>query len=153
MGGRLAEVLAGQRAPGCYRWPSRAHPSALRRDLTAAGWTLHQIDGRAVTGPAALFDRYAEALAFPAWFRHTWESLAACLADLSWLPGEGHVLLWDQYGVLAQRDPVAWRAACRVLSDVAASRRGAGTAPFFVLLRGGGPATCPHDGTLIPFLR
>jgi barstar (barnase inhibitor) len=153
MGGRLVEVLAGQRAPGFYRWPSRAHPSAVRRDLAAAGWTLHRIDGRAVTGAPELFDRCAAALAFPQWFGHNWEALADCLGDLSWLAGRGHVLLWDQYGVLARRDPKAWGLACQAFSDVAGVRRTASPGPFFVLLRGAGPVTRPQDGTPIPTLR
>jgi hypothetical protein len=152
MGGRLAEVLAGQRAPGFYRWPSRAHPSALRRDLAAAGWTLHQIDGRAVTGAPELFDRCGAALAFPHWFGRNWEALAHCLGDLSWLPGRGHVLLWHQYGILARLDPRAWALACQVFSHATEVRRATGADPFFVLLRGPGPATCPPDGIPIPIL-
>jgi hypothetical protein len=153
MGGRLAEVLAGQRVPGFYRWPSRAHPSAVRRDLAAAGWTLHRIDGRAVTGAPDLFDRCAAALAFPQWFGRNWDALTDCLGDLSWLPGRGHVLLWDQYGVLARLDPKAWELACQKFSDAAEARQRTGAGPFFVLLRGAGPVTRPPDGTPIPTLR
>jgi hypothetical protein len=153
MGGRLAEVLAGQRAPGFYRWPSRAHPSAVRRELAAADWSLHRIDGRVVTGAPELFDRCAAALAFPMWFGHTWDGLAGCLADLSWLSGRGHVLLWEQYGVLARLDPTAWGLACQAFAGAAEARRTARSGPFFVLLRGAGPITHPHDGTPIPTLR
>lgn len=152
MGGRLAEVLAGQRVPGCYRWRSRAHPSAVRRDLAAAGWTLHQIDGRVVTSAPELFDQCAAALAFPQWFGRNWDALADCLADLSWLPGRGHVLLWHQYGVLAQLDHKAWTLACQVVCDAAGVRRTTGAKPFFVLLRGPGPDTWPQDGTPIPLI-
>jgi RNAse (barnase) inhibitor barstar len=150
VGGRLAEVLAGERAPGCYRWPSRAHPHAVGRDLAAAGWTLHRIDGRAVTSAAELFERCADALAFPKWFGHNWDALADCLGDLSWLPGRGHVLLWDRYGVLARLDPKAWGMVCRVLSRAAENRRAGGAEPLFVLLRGAGPVVRPDDGTPIP---
>jgi Barstar (barnase inhibitor) len=152
MGGRLAEVLAGQRAPGCYRWPSRAHPSAVRRDLTAVGWSLHRMDGRVVSGAPELFDRCAAALAFPQWFGRSWDALAECLGDLSWLPGRGHVLLWDQYGVLARLDPKAWELACQVFFDAAELRRSTGSEPFFVLLRGAGPVIRSPDGTPIPSL-
>jgi hypothetical protein len=152
MGGRLAEVLAGQRTPGFYRWPSRAHPSAVRRDLVAVGWALHLIDGRAVTGAPELFDGCADALAFPYWFGRNWDALADCLGDLSWLRARGHVLLWDQYGVLARLDPKAWELACQVFSEVAEIRQRTGGTPFFVLLRGVGPATRPPDSTPIPLL-
>jgi Barstar (barnase inhibitor) len=152
MGGRLAEVLAGQRAPGCYRWPSRAHPHAVRRELAAAGWTLHRVDGRAVTGAPELFEECAAALAFPKWFGHTWDGLAGCLGDLSWLPGRGHVLLWDRYGVLAELDPKAWTTVCQVLSEAAQTRQASAADPLFVLLRGAGPVTRPTDGAPFPTL-
>jgi hypothetical protein len=122
------------------------------RDLAAAGWTLHRVDGGAVTSPVELFDRYATALSFPTWFGRTWDALADCLGDLSWLPGRGHVLLWDRYGVLARLDPKAWGMVCQVLSDAAEVRRAAGAEPLFVLLRGAGPVTRPLDGTPIPTL-
>jgi hypothetical protein len=119
------------------------------RDLAAAGWSLHHIDGRAVTSAAELFERCAGALAFPKWFGHNWDALADCLSDLSWLPGRGHVLLWDRYGVLARLDPKAWAMVCQVLSRAAEYRRSGGVEPLFVLLRGAGPVARPHDGTPI----
>jgi hypothetical protein len=135
----LAAILDGVRPPGVYRWRSRAHPGALRRDLAAAGWGMHLLDGRAVTDSASLFDGCARALAFPAWFGRNWDALADCLGDLSWLPDAGHVLLWDRYGVLARTDAKAWRLAYRVMVDATALRRETGAAPLVVLLRGLGP--------------
>lgn len=137
--GRLAAVTAGVRPAGVYRWLSRAHVESVRRNLAAAGWSVHVLDGRAVTGPQALFDRCARVLAFPTWFGHNWDALVDCLGDLSWLPGKGHVLLWEQYGVLARTDPAAWRTALGVFAAVAETRRAARVAPLYVLLRGAGP--------------
>src|SRR5689334_22300700 len=95
--GRLGVLLAGAREPGVYRWRSRAHPGALHRDLTLCGWALHPLDGRGITSPARLYDACAYRMRFPAWFVPDWDALAYCLSDLSWLPGRGHVLLWDRY--------------------------------------------------------
>jgi hypothetical protein len=52
---RLTAVVNGEREPGVYRWLSRAHSSALRRDQAAAGWDVHVLDGAAAaTGPDLL---------------------------------------------------------------------------------------------------
>lgn len=141
---RLGSVLAGRRQPGLYRWVSRAHPEAVRRELAGAGWAVHVLDGRGLVDRDALLDGLAQALSFPAWYGRNWDALADCLSDLSWLPGQGQVLLWERYGVLARHDPAAWLTVCEVLAH-------AGPAvPFYVLLRGAGPAAV--DGRLIPRL-
>jgi len=149
---RLAAVLGGARPPGIYRWLSRAHPSAVRRELAAAGWAAHPLDGRAVAGRLDLFDRCAEELAFPGWFGHNWDAFYDCLGDLSWLAGRGHVLLWEQYGVLARADAKAWRQAYQVVGEAIAARRESGLPPLYVLLRGSGPAETPDGSGMIPTL-
>jgi hypothetical protein len=114
----------------------------VRRDLVAVGWTLYLIDGRAVTGPVSLFDQYADVLAFPAWFRHNFAAFGDCLGDLSWLPGHGHVVLWEAWRVLARQDPRTWQLACQVFTEAAAGRP-AGAPPLYLLLRGTGPTGVP----------
>ncbi|GAA4458825.1 barstar family protein [Phytohabitans houttuyneae] len=149
---RLAAVLAGTRPPGVYRWLSRAHPSAVRRELAAASWAVHQLDGKALGGRLDLFDRCAEELSFPAWSGRGWDAFFDCLADLSWLAWRGHVLLWEQYGGLARSDVKAWRQAHQVFVEAIAARREAGAPPLYVLLRGAGPVQEPDGTALIPTL-
>jgi Barstar (barnase inhibitor) len=140
---RLASVVRGTREPGVYRWRSRAHPAALRRELAAAGWALHPVDGRRVTGAGEVFDALARTLAFPTRFRPGWDALADGLLDLSWLAGRGHVLLWDRYGALARADARAWERAHGVCAAAASARRRYNAPPLYVLLRGAGPADPP----------
>jgi hypothetical protein len=149
---RLAAVLAGARPPGIYRWLSRAHPGAVRRELAAAGWAVHPLDGRPLTGRLEFFDHCAAVLAFPGWFGRNWDAFYDCLGDLSWLAGRGHVLLWEQYGVLARADPKAWRQAYQVLGEGIAARRESGLPPLYVLLRGAGPVERPDGGGMIQTL-
>ena len=46
---RLSAVVSGGRTPGVYRWRSRAHPAAIRRELAAVGMELHHLDGTQIT--------------------------------------------------------------------------------------------------------
>ncbi|MFC0529610.1 barstar family protein [Phytohabitans kaempferiae] len=149
---RLVAVLGGVRPPGVYRWLSRAHPSAVRRELAAAGWAVHPLDGRALTGRLDLFDRCAEELAFPGWFGRNWNAFSDCLGDLSWLTGAGHVLLWEHYGTLARTDPKAWQQAYQVFDGAIGARATAGVPPLYVLLRGVGPVEEPDGAGTIPML-
>lgn len=35
------------------------------------------------------------AMNFPEWYGHNWDALMDCLADLSWLPAEGYVIILE----------------------------------------------------------
>jgi RNAse (barnase) inhibitor barstar len=69
----------------------------------------------------------AAALRFPDWFGRNWDALEDCLTDLSWLPADGYVLVFeqarpgDEFGVLVD-----------VLRSSAAHWAGRGK-PFFAL--------------------
>jgi hypothetical protein len=150
MPARLAKLMAGEYPPGLYRWPSRAHPGALGRELAGSGWGGYELSGVADTD--RLFAECAGVMAFPGWFGHTWEGLGDCLADLSWLTGTGHVLLWERYGLLAGADQKAWRRAYETLERAVAARIRYAVPPLYVLLRGSGPDVSPLDGTPIRVL-
>lgn len=150
MTSRLGAVTGGIRPPGVYRWLSRAHIESVRRELHVAGWALYPLEGRGIVGATQLFDRSAKAMAFPAWFGHNWDALGDCLNDLGWLPGLGHIVLWNQYGVLGRADPKSWRMAYYVMSTAIETRQIAGARPLFVLLRGAGPIEQPEADVPIP---
>jgi RNAse (barnase) inhibitor barstar len=42
----------------------------------------------------------AQALHFPDWFGGNWDALEDCLGDLSWRPGNGHVLVFRNWQAL-----------------------------------------------------
>jgi Barstar (barnase inhibitor) len=148
---RLAALVSGAVEPGLYRWPSRAHPGAVQRELARAGWRGYLLAGPVTDAPGFVED-CAGALAFPGWVGHNRAALADRLADLSWLPGRGHVLLWERYGALAASDGQVWRRAYATLEGALAARQRYPAPPLFVLLRGTGPATSPVDGAPIPVL-
>ena len=152
MSERLAAIVAGARPPGVYRWRSRAHLLAVRRDLTRAGWAVYPLDGTRIADPAALLEECATQLAFPIWFGHNWDALVDCLVDLSWLPAAGHVLVWDRYGRLDGAGGKAWRQAYEVFQTAIAARERTGATPLYLLLRGAGPTRNPLTGDPIPLL-
>jgi hypothetical protein len=136
----LTVVVDGTRPPGLYRWRSRAHPAAVARELAAAEATCHILDGVRVADAETLFDATAALLRFPDRFGGDWAGLADCLADLSWLPGRLHVLIWEHYGTLARRNAPVWETA-REVFGLGATASGKDGAPLYVLVRGDGPAT------------
>lgn len=46
----------------------------------------------------------AQALSFPDWFGGNWDALEDCLGDLSWRPGNSHVLIFRNWQALSSDD-------------------------------------------------
>ncbi len=127
-----ADLLTGGRPPGVYPAPA----DLALDEVLAAGWQVAVLDGRAITEAGELLAACAAAWQFPSWYGHNFDALADCLADLSWLPAPGYLLLWRHAEILAGAAPGAHSAALEVFG-VAASRRSAHhLPPLYVLLAG-----------------
>lgn len=72
----------------------------------------------------------ARALRFPDWFGGNWDALEDCLSDLSWRPGDGHVLVFRNWQALASDD---LGVLIDVLRSAAEFWSGRGR-PFFAVL-------------------
>jgi hypothetical protein len=77
---------------------------ALLEAAIDAGLCASPVDFAGCAGKDDALARIAAALAFPSWFGGNWDALADCLGDLSWLPGEGQLLLFDQAWDWRERD-------------------------------------------------
>ena len=64
--------------------------------------------------------RMAEALDFPAWFGRNWDAFFDCLADLSWLPAGGHMLVLLNAADLQQHAPESFDTAMAIMRDAGA---------------------------------
>ena len=80
-----------------------------------------------------LLQRLAVALRLPASFGHDWDALADGLRDLRWLPGWGHVLLFEHADTLQQAAPADFNILLGVLDD-AATFAGDQDKPWFAFL-------------------
>lgn len=72
----------------------------------------------------------AVALQFPEWFGGNWDALEDCLGDLSWRPGDGHVLVLRNWQALSGDD---LGVLIDVLRSTAEFWSGRGK-PFFAVL-------------------
>ncbi|HEX9182799.1 MAG TPA: barstar family protein [Burkholderiales bacterium] len=124
--GKLIDRLRDAAYSGVCRVP---RPDEVLEATRGARLDVARIDLGGAADKDALLARLAEALGFPDWFGSNWDALEDCLADLSWRPGEGHVLLLERHGELSLDD-------LGVLIDVLAAAaefwRGRGR-PFFAV--------------------
>lgn len=88
-------------APRFAGWPSvkvlpAADEGALREALAQAGFEVRTLEGRHVTGDAALFEAMARALDLPDDFGANWDAFADSLFDLTDAPGRRLALVWRE---------------------------------------------------------
>ena len=106
--------------------------AAVDADLLCAaagerGYSCAQADLTGCGDRDAFFSRVAEALEFPDWFGWNWDAFFDCLADLSWLPAGGHVLVLLNPAEMRQHAPEVFNTALSIVRDAASAweKRGA----------------------------
>ena len=93
--------------------------AALGRLAGSLGLAATRIDLSGCADKAEFLRRCALALEFPAWFGGNWDAFFDCLADLSWRPAAGHLLLLEHTGDMRRHAPEALDTAIAILGDAA----------------------------------
>lgn len=99
--GQLRLRLTDAARSGVYRVP---RGEEIVRAARGTRLDLAQVDLAGAQDKESLLERFAAALAFPAWFGSNWDALEDCLTDLSWRAGAGHVVLLKEAGELPADD-------------------------------------------------
>lgn len=128
----LAALLADASQNGAYFVDARDR-EALAEAANALGFVVVAIDCRGVRDRDDALDRIARAMRFPPWFGGNWDALQDCLGDLSWLPGDGYVVLFDHAADWRDADPEAFAVLLDVLDAAARDWSMEGT-PFWALV-------------------
>jgi len=95
--GKLIERLKDAARSGAYR---TSRVDVIEDALRGSSLSLARIALQDVTEKSALLRRIAARLGFPAWFGENWDALEDCLTDLSWLEGEGCVVVFEGFQLL-----------------------------------------------------
>ena len=92
---------------------------AVVRLAQSLGLDAVRIDLGGCSEKSEFLERTAAALEFPAWFGGNWDAFFDCLADLSWRPGRGHVLVFENTADMRRHAPEALDTAITILADAA----------------------------------
>ncbi len=130
----LERLVAGERAPGLYRWMSAPPADELREVAEAAGWRFVHLDTSTVVDKAGLLDTVAKTFGFPAYFGRNFDALADCLSEVR--HDLGVLVLWEGWAALAELNPRTAGEAFDVFADRAGEKR---WGAFAVLVAGDGP--------------
>lgn len=91
---KYASLLTRFEHAGVYHMPVGGED-----DLIAAaehnGYAVFRVDLADARDKGGMLDAIARAMRFPDWFGHNWDALLDCLADLSWQPADGYVVILE----------------------------------------------------------
>ena len=91
---KYASLLTRVEHAGVYHMPLDGE-----KDLIAAaehdGYAVFRVDLANARNKDEMLDAIAGAMHFPDWFGHNWDALLDCLADLSWQPADGYVVILE----------------------------------------------------------
>ena len=96
-----------------------AAATAVAALAASLGLEAIRIDFEGCQDKAGFLERIAAALGFPAWFGNNWDALYDCLADLSWRPGQGRVLILENVHDLRLAAPDVLDTALAIMGDAA----------------------------------
>jgi len=96
-----------------------AAATAVAALAASLGLEAIRIDLAGCEDKAGFLERIAAALGFPAWFGDNWDAFYDCLADLSWRPGQGWVLILENVHDLRLTAPDVLDTALAIMGDAA----------------------------------
>lgn len=117
---------------GVYHMPMQG-VSDLIAAAESGGFALYRVDLGEVTDKAGFLKRMALALEFPDWFGHNWDALRDCLADMSWQPAEGYVVILEHCDTFRADNAEDFATALQVLGAAADDWREENV-PFWTLV-------------------
>ena len=102
---------------GVYAAP--AAPAALHAVARAAGIAWFELDLTDVRTKPELLALCQKAFGLPPAFGHNWDALADSIADFSWRPAPGYVVLVRHGGAFARSSPEDFATALEILAAAA----------------------------------
>ncbi len=109
----LDALLAGDTAPGLFRWaggPERDLVGAAQR----AGWAVRELDTGRCVDAESFYAALTEQWDLPQWFGRNLDAWWDVLGDLAEVP---LLVIWTGVGELAAADPQIAQAALELLRD------------------------------------
>lgn len=135
----LGSVLADP-SLACTGFIARAERARYAAAAASLGFVVAPIDFSGCAGKDDALARFARALHFPDWFGGNWDALQDCLSDLSWLQGDGYLLLLDDVARWREADGGSFDTALEILEQAGNAWRSR-LVPFWAVLPVADPFT------------
>lgn len=131
-GVEVGALLADHSQAGAYFVDARDRESLVEAG-SALQFAVLPVDLRTCSDTQAALREIAEVLQFPDWFGENLDAFADCLGDLSWLPSQGYVLIFEHTGDWRAQEPDTFATVLDILNE-AALRWATNRVPFWAFL-------------------
>lgn len=129
---QLRAILADPGKAGVYHLP-QIDKSQLMAAAKAGGLAAFRVDLTNAGDKEQMLTAVAKALSFPDWFGHNFDALADCLADMSWTPADGYLVLLEHCDGIHGKAEEAFVGALQIFDQAANDWREEGV-PFWCLV-------------------
>jgi len=89
--------------------------------------------GRSIRNKTDFFNTAKKVMRLPDYFGDNWDAFEECINDLSWLPAEGYIFVYDNTSVFFSKHPDDADTLLSILNDIHENRKH-GDIPFEVVL-------------------
>ncbi len=136
---RLSETTrVDHKFSGVYLLEGTGSKGAVEKFGAKHGLAVFVLDGKKALGKEEFLEHIAKALHFPDYFGNNWDAFEDCLTDMSWQEAKGYIMLYQDFGVFAERSPEQFGVALEIFKDSAEFWR-THKKLFLILLHGTGP--------------
>ena len=94
-----------EKHPGIYWLKTSITPSDLEKAAKSAGFAFFQIEGQKLEKKEQFLNHAALVMHFPDYFGNSWDALADCLMDLSWIDGNKYLVNIDYLDSFIEHNP------------------------------------------------
>jgi RNAse (barnase) inhibitor barstar len=129
---QLRAILADPGKAGVYHLP-QIDKAQLMAAAKAGGLAACRVDLTDAGDKEQMLSAIAKALDFPDWFGHNFDALADCLADMSWTPADGYLVLLEHCDGIHGKAEQDFVGALQIFDQAASDWREEGI-PFWCLV-------------------
>jgi RNAse (barnase) inhibitor barstar len=129
---QLQSILADPGKAGVYHLP-QSDKKQLMAAAKAGGIAAFRVNLAKAGDKEQMLAAIAKALKFPDWFGHNFDALADCLADMSWKPAEGYLVLLERCDGIHGKAEEDFVSALQIFEQAASDWREEGV-PFWCLV-------------------
>jgi RNAse (barnase) inhibitor barstar len=129
---QLQAILADPAKAGVYHLP-QTDKKQLMSAAKAGGLAAFRVNLAKAGDKEQMLAAIAKALKFPDWFGHNFDALADCLADMSWKPAEGYLVLLEHCDGIHGKAEENFVSTLQIFEQAASDWREEGI-PFWCLV-------------------
>jgi RNAse (barnase) inhibitor barstar len=111
------ELFENNIEPDIYLLDDKVNIQLINHLTSKNSLCLFYMDGRSISDEQTFFKKISSVMRFPDYFGHNWNAVEECIRDLSWSQASEYIIIYENFEVLAQKDPKAFDIAKSIFQE------------------------------------